>query len=196
MWDVLLTAYEDPAELPIMDAISDAWASFQADEDALANEIGVVAERQDAAAIVADCRALCAALPDFHAGSREWPMPLCTRLLERLQCLPPTIDRELYASGIDVWPQLERLRACVCRPASWAAYDISNDLQFLADALSRDVDMPNRTKPYAIARDRLVETLRTIFAHVPPTRAARKSDIDWLILDILKALKIKAPRRL
>jgi hypothetical protein len=196
VWDVLLTAYEDPAELPLLGAIGDAWASYEASAAALALEVGPQAERADAAAIAGDCRALAEVIPGVLATQREWPRLLCSRLLGRLERVPPTVDAVLCGAGVDVWPVLERLRQSVCRPALWADSGIVGDLLSLADALSLPVELPTRTKPHATARARLIDQLRAIFTATPPDFAGRKSDADALILDVLEALKIKAPKRL
>ena len=196
VWDVLLQVYDDPAELPVMEMISDAFAAYGADEQSLANQAGAAEELADAEAIKADCYALARVVSEVVAGSREWPRPLCARLLNRLENFPPTVDALLAGAGIDIWPEVERLRLSVCRPAHWRDCGIQGDLERLADAMSAPLTLPHRTKPHATARARLIERIRGVFGEYPPDFADNKSDLDGLVIEVLESLKIKATKRL
>lgn len=196
VWNILLSAYDDPAELPLTDRISDAWASYQAATEALGMAVGAEVERADAAAIAQDCKALAALVPAVIAGSREWPRPLCVRLLERLQGIPPTLDAVLVGQDVDVWPVVERLRATVCRPALWASSPIVTDLQALAVAMGMPMELPRRTKPHNTARDRLIEALRQVLIDFPPDKLLTHAEQRPLMADLLKALGIDPPVRL
>jgi hypothetical protein len=186
----LLEAYDDKPPEGLLDRIEVAFAAYKAGVEGLSQSVGKKAELEDATAITKDCRAVLERLPAIVDDLACYPRDLALRLRERLVYFPPSVDLQLFTSGADLWPALERLRAMLHRPRSWSTYheSLAADLLTVADACERSPAPPTRTKPPATARDRFVRELRELLGGVDL--------LESVVHDVLEALGVKAPQRL
>lgn len=178
---VLLDEAIDHPPEDLLDRIDHAYAAYKADVTALDAPASRRGELDDVAAIDKDCRALLALRESGPARV------VAERLRQRLLQFPPTVEVHLAEMKINLWPRLERLRASLMRPASVLIDDLEQLAAVCAAVVPR-LDLPNQTKPPAIARGRFVQSLRDALGTVEFR--------DLIVADLLEALDVKAPKRL